>query len=214
MLKRRTMGRKYGLAVIAEGVASRLDPQDLARVFESEVNYDPQGLMRLGEVPLATALRRQVQRWFLARGEEVSIVDTTLGYDLRSAPPIPFDIDYTAHSGLRRRPFPAIGFAGGQRHQHGLVCLENGRLAVVPFEDLRDQETGDIRLRRIDIQSEYYNVARQYMIRMEPNDISDPEMRAALAESGNMPTEEFDTIFNPMTVVTPGAESTISPTGS
>ena len=214
MLKRRTMGRKYGLAVIAEGVASRLDPQDLARVFESEVNYDPQGLMRLGEVPLATALRRQVQRWFLARGEEVSIVDTTLGYDLRSAPPIPFDIDYTRTLGYGAVRFLLSDSPEGQRHQHGLVCLENGRLAVVPFEDLRDQETGDIRLRRIDIQSEYYNVARQYMIRMEPNDISDPEMRAALAESGNMPTEEFDTIFNPMTVVTPGAESTISPTGS
>ena len=213
MLKRRTMGRKYGLAVIAEGVASRLDPQDLARVLESEANYDSQGLMRLGEVPLATALRRQVQRWFLARGEQVSIVDTTLGYDLRSAQPIPFDIDYTRTLGYGAVRFLLSDSPEGQLHQHGLVCLENGRLAVVPFEDLRDQETGDIRLRRIDIQSEYYNVARQYMIRLEPNDFSDPEMLTALAESVNMPAEEFNTRFNPMTVATPGAGSTISPTG-
>ena len=52
---------------------------------------------------------------------------------------------------------------------------------------------GDIRLRRVDIQSEYYKVARQYMIRLEPSDFSDPEMRTALTESGNMPPGEFNT---------------------
>ena len=198
MLKRRTLGRRDGLAVISEGVASRLDPQDLAKVIGSEASYDSQGLMRLGEVPLATALRRQVQRRFLARGEQVPIVDATLGYDLRSAPPIPFDIDYTRTLGYGAVRFLLSGSPEDQRQQHGLVCLENGRLTVVPFEDLRDQEIGDIRLRRVDIQSEYYKVARQYMIRLEPNDFSDPGMRIALAESGNMPPGEFNTIFNPI----------------
>ena len=170
--------------------------------------------MRLGEVPLATALRRQVQRWFLARGEQVSIVDTTLGYDLRSAQPIPFDIDYTRTLGYGAVRFLLSAPSDNALGQHGLVCLENGRLAVVPFEDLRDQEVGSIRLRRVDIQSEYYNVARQYMIRLEPNDFDDPEMRTALAESVNMPPGEFSKIFNPITPATPGVESTKSLTGS
>ena len=203
MLKRRTMGRKDGLAVIAEGVASRLDPKDLARVIGSEVDYDSQGLLRLGEVPLATALRRQVQQRFLERGQQVSIVDATLGYDLRSAPPIPFDIDYTRTLGYGAVRFLLSDSPEDRRGEHGLVCLENGRLAVVPFEDLRDQELGDIRLRRVDIQSEYYKVACQYMIRLEPNDIKDPEMRTALAEAGNMPTGELESIFNPTMPITP-----------
>ena len=198
MLKRRTLGRKDGLAVIAEGVASRLDPQDLARVLGSEVNYDSQGLMRLGEVPLATALRRQVQRRFLDRGEQVSIVDATLGYDLRSAPPIPFDIDYTRTLGYGAVRFLLSDSPEDRRQQHGLVCLENGCLAVIPFEDLRDEEMGDIRLRRVDIQSEYYKVARQYMIRLEPSDFSDPEMRTALTESGNMPPGESNITIEPI----------------
>jgi 6-phosphofructokinase len=44
---------------------------------------------------LAIILRRQVQQDFSARGEDISIVDVTLGYQIRGAPPIQFDIDYT-----------------------------------------------------------------------------------------------------------------------
>ncbi|PKB79260.1 MAG: 6-phosphofructokinase [SAR202 cluster bacterium Io17-Chloro-G9] len=205
MLKRRTLGRKDGLAVIAEGVASRLDPGDLAKVAGSEVNYGSQGLIRPGEVPLATALRRQVQRRFLARGEEISMVDATLGYDLRSASPIPFDIDYTRTLGYGAVRFLLSDSPNDPHKQHGLVCLENGRLAVVPFEDLRDGETGDIRLRRVDIQSEYYKVARQYMIRQEPIDSGEPGIDTDLAESGNVPTGEFHTLFDSTPPATPPA---------
>lgn len=205
MVKRRTLGRKDGLAVIAEGVASRLDPQDLARVLGSEVKYDSQGLIRLGEVPLATALRRHVQRRFLDRGEQISIVDATMGYDLRSAQPIPFDIDYTRTLGYGAVRFLLSGSPKDRRMRHGLVCLNNGCLAVVPFEDLLDQESGDIRLRLVDIGSEYYKVARQYMIRAEPNDFRETGIRTPLAETGNMPPGEINTTVEP--VVTP-AEGT------
>ena len=99
MLKRRAMGRRDGLAVIAEGIATKLDAGELSRIPGVEVNYVPHGHIRLGEIPLASFLRRKVQQSFAERDEEVSIVESTLGYELRSAPPVPFDIDYTQSLG-------------------------------------------------------------------------------------------------------------------
>jgi ATP-dependent phosphofructokinase / diphosphate-dependent phosphofructokinase len=57
ILKRRAMGQKHGLAVIAEGIGAKLDPEELAQVPGVGVEYDPYGHIRLGEIPLATILR-------------------------------------------------------------------------------------------------------------------------------------------------------------
>jgi len=59
------------------------------------VEHDAFGHISLNDIPLAIILRRQVRQAFSARGEDISIVDVTLGYQLRGAPPIQFDIDYT-----------------------------------------------------------------------------------------------------------------------
>ena len=95
ILKRRVMGRGDGLAVIAQGIGAKLDPEELARLPGVVVEYDQHGHLRLGEIPLATILKREVQRHFADLGDEMTIVDVTLGYELRCASPIPFDVDYT-----------------------------------------------------------------------------------------------------------------------
>ena len=51
ILKRRVMGRNYGLAVIAEGIAEKLDPEELASIPGVAVVFDEHGHIRLGEVP-------------------------------------------------------------------------------------------------------------------------------------------------------------------
>ena len=95
ILKRRAMGRHRGLAIVAEGISEKLDPEELARMADVEATYDQHGHLRLGEIPLERILKREVERRFEERGEQMTIVDRTLGYELRSAEPIPFDIDYT-----------------------------------------------------------------------------------------------------------------------
>jgi 6-phosphofructokinase 1 len=79
-----------------------------------------------------------------------------------------------------------------------LICLEDGHLNVLPFESLRDPATGRSRTRKVDIRSEHYNVARQYMIRLERRDLADPVLRAKLARAANMPAEDFDKAFFPV----------------
>jgi 6-phosphofructokinase 1 len=195
ILKRRVMGQKYGLAVIAEGIGAKLDPEELAQVPGVSVEYDPYGHIRLGEIPLATILRRGVQWRFSARDEQISIVEATLGYELRSAQPIPYDIDYTRTLGYGAVRF-LLSEPGEERLKPGgLVCLDQGHLHALDFGDLRDPDTGRTRVRTVDIHSEHYISTRQYMIRLEARNLTNPEMRAKLAEAANMTPGDFGKAF-------------------
>jgi len=95
ILKRRVVGHEHGVAVIAEGIAEKLSVDELVNLPGVSVEHDAFGHISLNDIPLAIILRRQVRQAFSARGEDISIVDVTLGYQFRGAPPIQFDIDYT-----------------------------------------------------------------------------------------------------------------------
>ena len=195
ILKRQVMGRRDGLAVIAEGIGEKLDPEELSKIPGVEVNYDEHGHLRLGEIPLATTLKREVQRRFVERGDAVSIADVTLGYELRCAPPIPFDIDYTRTLGYGAVHFLLSKPEDELLRHGGMVCLESGHLRVVPFEELRDPATGRTRVRLVDVRSEHYEVAREYMLLLERHDLEDPEMRGKLAEAAKMTPDVFKEKF-------------------
>jgi ATP-dependent phosphofructokinase / diphosphate-dependent phosphofructokinase len=195
ILKRRVLGSGHGLAVIAEGIGERLDPEELAKIPGLEIAYDPYGHIRLGEIPLTTLLKRGVQRWFAARGDPLTIVDVTLGYELRCAQAIPFDIDYTRTLGYGAVRFLLSEPQDERLREAWLICVEDGRIAVLPFEDLRDPQAGRVRVRMVDIHAEHYHVARKYMIRLESRDLQDPEMRKQLAQATHMTPQEFAHTF-------------------
>jgi 6-phosphofructokinase 1 len=195
ILKRRVLGRKDGVAVIAEGIGEKLDPEELAKIPGVEVERDPHGHIRLGEIPLATILKREIQRRFKERGEKMTIVDVTLGYELRCAPPIPFDIDYTRTLGYGAVKFLLSEPKDDRVKEGGMVCLVGGRLEILPFDELRDPVTGRTKVRLVDINSEHYKVAREYMIRLEREDLENPEMLAKLAAAAKMTPEEFKKKF-------------------
>ncbi len=195
ILKRRAMGREYGLAIIAEGIGEKLDAEELAAIPGAEVGYDAYGNLRLGDIPLATIIKRDVQQRFAARGEKLSVAEVTLGYELRCARPIPFDIDYTRTLG-----YGAVRFLLSEPNDEhppsgGLVCLDSGRLRVLPFDEIQDPATGRARARLVDVGSEHYHVARKYMIRVEPHDLRDPEMLGKLAAAGRMTPKEVQRTF-------------------
>lgn len=195
ILKRRVLGRKDGLAIIAEGIGEKVDPEELAKIPGVEVERDPHGHIRLGEIPLATILKREIQRRFAQRGEKLTIVDVTLGYELRCAPPIPYDIDYTRTLGYGAVEFLLSKTRDDKVKLGGMVCLVEGRLEVLPFDELRDPVTGRTKVRLVDINSEHYKVAREYMIRLEREDLENPEMLSKLAEAAKMTPEEFKKKF-------------------
>ena len=195
ILKRRVMGKDRGLAVIAEGVAEKFDPEELASVPGVEVSRDQHGHLRLGEIQLEKILKRALQERFEDRGETLPIIDSTVGYELRSYAPIPFDIDYTRTLGYGAAR--ALLSEPSERYpeQGGLVCLVGGDIKVLPFNQLRDPATGRTRVRTVDVEGEIYQVARRYMIRLEKSDLQDGEMKSRLAKAAGMSPDRFGERF-------------------
>ncbi|MEX2159385.1 MAG: diphosphate--fructose-6-phosphate 1-phosphotransferase [Dehalococcoidia bacterium] len=195
ILKRRSLGQDYGLAVVAEGVAAKMDPDQLARSPGVEVGYDAYGNIRLEKIPLASILEREIVRRFAARGDSLSIVAVTLGYELRCAAPIPFDIDYTRTLG-----YGAVRFLLDDERapSGGLVCLDDGRLRILPFDDIQDPESARIATRMVDINSDHYRVAREYMVRLNRRDFEHERSLASLAEAANMDVAAFVERFRPI----------------
>lgn len=188
ILKRRLMGRNDGVAVIGEGIAEKMNPEELASIPGVIVEKDPHGHLRLSEIPLSTILKRAIEKRYADRGEKINIVDVTIGYELRSARPIPFDIVYTRTLG-----YGAVRFLLGDYSNlpGGMVCLVEGRIQILPFDAFMDPRTGRTKVRLVDVHSEEYTVARRYMIRLEKSDLENPEILEKLAKLAKMSPEEF-----------------------
>lgn len=202
IFKRRAMGNWYGLAIIAEGIAEKMDPDSLAKLPGVEVTRDQYGHIRLDEIPLEKILKREIQHRFRQRDESIAIVDRTIGYELRSAPPIPFDIDYTRTLGYAAVRLLLTDVEEGQQYKGGMVFLQDGRSGVLPFEELRDPTTGRTRIRMVDMDGEYYHVAREYMIRLEKSDFEDAQLKSKLTQAARMTPVEFDRKYASMVGIT------------
>ncbi len=197
MLKRRTMGRQDGVAVIAEGLVYKLgDREELSRLMGREIGVDAAGHPRLSEVPLARILKEELQRRFAARGDDVTVVGHTLGYELRCARPTTSDMGYTrdlGHGGVRLLLDSTRNISTGV-----MVTLQAGNLVPVPFEEMIDPQTNRTRIRRVDLDSYTYSVARAYMIRLEKQDFESAKMLAALASEAGMTPHQFRERYEPV----------------
>jgi 6-phosphofructokinase 1 len=190
MLKRIVHGRPFGVALLSEGIGLRLPPEDVARV-EPDCERDQYGNLRLSELHLHRLLTKLVKRRFKARGQEVTIVAKSIGYELRCARAIPFDVDYTRDLGCGAIEYLQQIRSGKRRESGGMVAIDEGHLCPMPFGTFSDPKTGRTLVREVDITTESYAVARKYMIRLERDDLEDREKLAALAKAAGLPPEEF-----------------------
>lgn len=183
IIKRRAMGRPFGVAILAEGLIEKLDPQELADL--QDVERDEHGHIRFAEVDLARKVKVEVQGRLNQRGIRVTLVNKNIGYELRCADPIPFDAAYCRDLG-----YSAIRFLLGGGSD-AMISIQGGRMVPISFHDIREQGTGKTKVRMVNIESEGYCVAREYMIRLEPKDFVDPAWVSRMAMAGNMTVEEF-----------------------
>ncbi len=190
MLKRRTMGRRDGVAVLAEGIAYKLgDQKELSNLLGKDVPVDAAGHPRLSEVPLAQILKEELCRRFAERGDSITIVGHVLGYELRCANPKTSDLGYTrdlGHGGVRLLLDSTMELPPGV-----MVTMQNGNLVPMSFEDMIDPTTNRTRVRTVDLESYSYSVARAYMIRLEKTDFESPAALAALASEAKMTPHKF-----------------------
>ena len=196
IIKRRLTSQAYGVAIVAEGVAEKIDPEEFLGLAGIAVSRDPYGHVSLADIPLAALLRQQVLQRFAARGDSARLTDVTLGYELRCAQPIPFDIDYTRTLGYSAVRFLLEEPESDQFRDGGVVALDGVNLSMMPFEELKDPATGATRVRVVDLNSVHYRVARDYMIRLEDEDLEDSDRLARLATAAKMTPEAFRAEFS------------------
>lgn len=186
IIKRRATGSDHGVAVVAEGIAERVSPESL-RALES-VAHDSYGHARLADVPIGAVLRDGVRRKLDELGVNATVLNKDIGYELRCAKPVPFDVDYTRTLGYGAVRYLLDGGSGA------LIALSGGRLSPVRLEDLTDPATGRIRTRLVDVSAEAYTVARDYMVRLERDDLNEPQL-TALSSVTNLAPAAFRVRF-------------------
>ena len=187
IIKQRAAGHQYGVAILAEGLIEKLDPNELSDL--QDVELDEHGHIRFAEVDLARKLKVELEGRFKQRGLRVSISNKNIGYELRCCDPIPFDMAYCRELGNSAIRFLTNGGSGA------MVSVQNGQLVPLNFADIRDPQTGKTRVRNVDPKSESFRVAREYMLRLEPRDFEQPDLVAKLARAGSLSVAELKERF-------------------
>jgi 6-phosphofructokinase 1 len=187
ILKRRVQGRDHGVALLAEGIAEKLDPATLG-----DVERDAYGNVRLAELDLGRLVKERVAQSLKSRGLDVTIVAKDLGYELRCAPPGATDIQYCRSLGYWATRFLLDGGS------NAMVTIQAGRLVPIPFALMLDPKTGKIRVRYVDLESETYQTLSAYMIRLKREDFDNPELVTAMAKAGHLTETELISRFGPL----------------
>ena len=188
VIKRQTSGRSDGVAVLAEGLVEFLDQHDLEGL--EEVERDQHGHVRLGEINFGFVLKRAVEKALSSFGIKITIVDKNIGYELRCADPISFDMEYTRDLGYCAAQFL---LEGGNA---AMVSIQNGRFIPIPFDRILDPATGRTKVRMVDVESESYAIARRYMIRLSSDDLCQPSELSRLAGTARLSPERFRERFD------------------
>jgi 6-phosphofructokinase len=116
-------------------------------------------------------------------------VAKNIGYELRCADPIPFDMEYTRDLGYCAAKYLLQGGTGA------MVSMQAGRFVPIPFKEMMDPKTGRTKTRHVDVDSTRYHIARRYMIRLRKDDFEDPHEIAKFASTAGMTIDEFQNEF-------------------
>jgi 6-phosphofructokinase len=198
MLKRIALRRPFGVAVLAEGIGLRLHQDDLRKALP-EVERDEHGNIRLAELELDRLLAKLVKERFKERGAKVTVEGKNIGYELRCAPPVPFDIEYTRDLGYGAIDYLKRVLEGDE--PGGMVTIQQGHMVPLPFGSFTDPETGRVRIRLVNVESSSYRVAREYMIRLDREDVEDPDRLRPIAAASGLTAGAFRDRYGYLTEV-------------
>lgn len=187
IIKRMSYGKTDGVAVLAEGLVEHLDPAELEKL--GNVERDAHDNLRIAEINFGEILKSAVQKRLAEFNIKSTIVAKNIGYELRCADPIPYDMEYTRDLGFSAAQF-ILG--GGNA---AMVSIQNGHFVPLYFKDILDPVTGKTRVRMVDVCSENFYIARKYMLRLNQSDFDDPYELAKFAATSGLTIDEFKEKF-------------------
>ena len=187
IIKRLSQGRPDGVAVLAEGLVEHIRPSDIEGL--EGIERDAHGHIRIAEVDFGNMVKQAVKKQLGTMGIATTIATKDIGYEVRCADPIPFDMEYTRD----------LGYCAARHVIEGgseaLISMQRGRFVPVPFAQIMDPVTGRMRVRMVDITSDRYKIARTYMLRLKMEDLDDTVELAHLAQAANMTPTAFKQRF-------------------
>jgi len=187
IIKRLAYGRTDGVAVLAEGLVESIPESDLEELEGAE--RDEHGHIRIAEIDFGRIIKAAVSHRLSELGLKVTIVSKDIGYELRCTDPIPFDMEYTRDLGYCAAKYLIEGGSGA------MITVQAGKFKPIRFEDMLDPQTGRTRVRMVDIDTEYYKIARRYMLRLRRDDFADAAEVARYAAVTRLKPEEFRSQF-------------------
>ncbi|MGH2556517.1 MAG: 6-phosphofructokinase, partial [Actinomycetota bacterium] len=190
VLKRMAHRRPFGVVILSEGIALRLEEEELKRAMP-DVERDEHGHIRLGELNLDGVLADLLKVRFRERGQKITITPKNIGYELRCAPPIPFDIEYTRDLGYGAIDYLRTLYQEGGEEAGAMITIQEEQMVPLPFGSFTDPGTGRPQVREVNVNSGMYRVASEYMIRLEEEDLDDPEKLKPIADAAGMSPEAF-----------------------
>lgn len=195
IIKRISQNSFFGVVVLAEGLIEAVGEKGLAEAMSTQqigrygkVSRDPHGHLRLGEIEFGRMIKDLLGERLEKLGLKTTFITKDLGYELRSANPIPFDAEYTRDLG-----YGAVKFLRSEESARfgAIISFIEGRMHPLPFDDMINPKTGRMKPRRVDVNGEGYECARRYMIRLDKMDFQDPERLQKLAAVVSMTPEQF-----------------------
>ncbi|HJM82516.1 MAG TPA: diphosphate--fructose-6-phosphate 1-phosphotransferase [Nitrospinota bacterium] len=183
IIKRRALDRDYGVCILAEGLAEKLTSEELSSIGQLE--YDDHDHPRLSEIDLGKVVKSKVKAELLKLGINATIIEKNIGYELRCAPPTSFELEYTSELGFAAAKHLLCGGSGD------VISIQDGIFVPIPFNAMMDAKSGRTKVRMIEINSEAYEMALEYMIRLKVEDFQDSDNIKKLAEQTNLSVDEF-----------------------
>ncbi|HEV3144323.1 MAG TPA: 6-phosphofructokinase [Gemmataceae bacterium] len=219
IIKRKCEGKPYGLVILAEGLIESIGETGLIRALGHKLDRyatvvrdengnivrdehgnprlprDDHGHLRLGEIEFGRIMRDQLAARMKQLGLKrlaPTFMDKDLGYELRCSDPIPYDSEYTRNLGYAAIKF----FRMNESTQFGaIISFVGGKMELMPFEKYIDPVTKRLPTRIVNMDSESYEVAREYMMRLEHEDFQDDAELNRLADATYLPATDKEPEF-------------------
>jgi len=145
-------GKKFGVFVMAEGLAELLPSK-----YIKDVNRDEHGHLAVGAVNLSKLLSKLIaEEYERQTGKKKKITGLQLGYEVRCAKPHAFDVMLGSQLGVGA--YRALVEQG----HNGVMVSVSGQLALnyVPFDHLVDPNTLVTVVRYVEPDSDFHKLAR------------------------------------------------------
>ena len=195
VIRRIAEGKHYGVAIVAEGIIDHMSHEDLDMLDEAE--RDEHGHIRLSEVNSSDILKKALRKQLRELGIDLRLISKDVGYELRCADPIAFDIDYTRSLGEAAVTFLVEGGT------NATISIQQNQMVPIPFDQMMDPETGRTEVRQVDVDSFTYRSAYKFMIRLKPKHAGNEMLLARMAAQTNISLNEFKARFGYLIGIAP-----------